>query len=415
VQITKERLQILGGKSMKVLVINCGSSSLKYQLFDMRGETVLAKGLVERIGQEQGNITNFMANGDKIINEVSVKDHEQGIKLMFDQLMAKKYGVIREFKEISGIGHRIVHGGVSYDKSVLINKKVKQIIRNLFLLAPLHNPPNLVGIECCEKLAPQVPQVAVFDTAFHQTIPPYAYHYGIAYEDFEQYGIRKYGFHGSSHRYVCIRAAKMLKKNIAELKIISCHLGNGASISAICGGKSVDTSMGLTPLEGLIMGTRSGDLDPAVIPFLIERKKLTVEEVNDYLNRKCGVLGISGVSSDFRDIKAAAREGNERATLALDMFCYRVKKYIGAYTAVLNGVDMLIFTGGLGENSPETRGDICRELDYLGCKLDVDKNSVMGQEAIISSDGSRVKILVIPTNEELLIAKDAKQIILNSI
>jgi acetate kinase len=401
----------LGGNLMKVLVINCGSSSLKYQLFDMNGETLLAKGLVERIGQAQGKITHFAKNGTKIKNEVFVADHVQGIKLMFDRLEAKEYGVIRDFKDISVIGHRIVHGGTNFKQSVLIDAEVKQIIKNLFLLAPLHNPPNLLGIECCERLAPLVPQVAVFDTAFHQTLPPYAYHYAIAYEDYEQYGIRKYGFHGSSHRYVSRRAVEMLNKDLSTLRIISCHLGNGASISAIDKGKSVETSMGLTPLEGLIMGTRCGDLDPAVIPFLIEKKKLTIDEVNDYLNRKCGVLGISGISSDFRDVEAAAKLGNERAALALEMFCYRVKKYIGSYTAVLNGVEMLIFTGGLGENSPETRLKICSNLDYLGYKIDVDKNLAIGQEAIISAAESRVQILIVPTNEELLIARDAIKII----
>ncbi len=396
---------------MKVLVINCGSSSLKYQLFNMVDESVLAKGLVERIGLEEGKIIHQPANRDKITNTQPIEDHEAAIGLVFAQLMHKDYSVINELSEISAIGHRVVHGGTKFAESVLIDQDVKASIRELFQLAPLHNPPNLQGIESCEKLAPQVPQVAVFDTAFHQTMPEQACVYAIAYEDYEKFGIRKYGFHGTSHRYVSERAADLLGAKVDNFKVITCHLGNGASIAAVNNGKSVDTSMGLTPLEGLIMGTRCGDVDPAVIPFLMERKNLSVDEASNYLNKKCGVLGVSGVSSDFRDIETAAAEGNKRAQLALDMFAYRVKKYIGSYFAVLNGADAIVFTAGLGENSKETRAEVCKGLENLGIKIDPAKNDVRGKETIISSDDSKVKVLLIPTNEELVIARDAKKLL----
>lgn len=395
---------------MKVLVINCGSSSLKYQLFNMETEEVLAKGLVERIGLAEGNIIHQPENMDKIINTLPIPNHEKAISLVFEQLRHAEYGVITDLNEINAIGHRVVHGGTRFAESVLIDQQVKESIKELFQLAPLHNPANLQGIESCEKIAPQVPQVAVFDTAFHQTMPEEACMYAIDYQDYQDHAVRKYGFHGTSHRYVSQRAADILGKELAELKIITCHLGNGASIAAIKDGKSVETSMGLTPLEGLIMGTRCGDIDPAVIPFLMDKKELSVDEINNYLNKQCGVLGISGVSSDFRDIEAAAKEGNKRAQLALDMFVHRVKRYIGSYFAILNGVDVVVFTAGLGENSKEMRAQICSDLEGLGIVIDSDKNNIRGEETVISADNSKVKVLLIPTNEELMIARDAKKL-----
>jgi len=398
---------------MKVLVINCGSSSLKYQLFDMTDESVLAKGLVERIGLEGAQLIHqpVAKNKEKYETVTEMKDHEKAIQLVLEALVDGEKGVISGMEEINSVGHRVVHGGEAFASSVLIDDAVMKAIKDNVSLAPLHNPPNIMGIEACQKLMPGVKQVAVFDTAFHQTIPKHAYMYGIPYEYYEKYKIRRYGFHGTSHKYVTERAAVMLKKPLEELNLISCHLGNGASIAAVMNGKSVDTSMGFTPLEGLMMGTRSGDIDPHIVSFLIENENWTAEQASNFLNKQCGVLGVSGVSSDFRDIESAAVDGNDRAQLALDRFAYIVKKYIGSYTAVMNGADAVIFTAGLGENSAQMRAMICENLQALGIEVDKDKNATRGVEADVSKASAKVKVLVIPTNEELMIARDTYTII----
>ncbi|MGF7185124.1 acetate kinase [Desulfitispora alkaliphila] len=397
---------------MKIFVINCGSSSLKYQLFNMENEDVIAKGLVERIGLGEGLIKHEIAGrDDKIKVSGDFSNHTVAIDAVFEQLTHAEYGVIEKLDDIQAIGHRVVHGGTKFTESAIVDEDVKKAIKELFSLAPLHNPPNLMGIEACEKIAPQVPQVVVFDTAFHQSMPEYAYSYALPYEDCKELGVRKYGFHGTSHKYVSQRAAEILGVNIEDTKMITCHLGNGASVAAVKGGKSIETSMGLTPLEGLIMGTRCGDIDPAVIPFVMEKKELDVDGISNYMNKKSGVLGISGVSSDFRDIEEAAEQGNQRAQLALDMFAHRVKRYIGSYSAAMNGVDTIIFTAGLGENSADMRAAICEGLDYLGVKIDKETNNVRGKETVISTDDSKVKVLVVPTNEELMIARDAKTLV----
>ncbi len=396
---------------MKILVINCGSSSLKYQLIDMKNESVLAKGLVERIGIQGSVLTHRPEGMDKIVIEHPMKDHKDAIKLVLDALVDQKHGVIKDMSEITAVGHRVVHGGEKYSASVLIDDEVMKALDECTHLAPLHNPPNIIGINACRNLMTKTPMVAVFDTAFHQTMPKYAYMYALPYELYEKYGIRRYGFHGTSHRYVSNMAADMLGKNLKECKIITCHLGNGASVAAIKNGESVDTSMGFTPLEGLVMGTRCGDIDPAIVTFLQKEKGMSSSEVDDLMNKKSGVFGISGVSSDFRDIEKAAEEGNQRAQLALDVFHYEVKKYIGAYAAALGGVDAVVFTAGLGENSPETRRDICKGLEFLGIEIDNDKNKARGKQTEVSSSKSKVKVLLIPTNEELMIARDTKEIV----
>ena len=395
---------------MKVLVINCGSSSLKYQLFDMENEQVMAKGLVERIGIT-GSVLTHRSGEQKQVIEIEIPDHKKAIALVLEAVVDPKYGVLKSLEEITAIGHRVVHGGEDYAKSVQLTDEVMKALKKNIELAPLHNPPNIMGIEACQQLMPSVPQVCVFDTAYHQTMPEHAFLYGIPYEKYEQYKIRKFGFHGTSHKYVAQRAAAFLGKPLSKLKIITCHLGNGSSISAIDGGKSIDTSMGFTPLEGLMMGTRSGDLDPAVITFLMAKEGWSTAEANNYLNKKCGVLGLSGVSSDFRDLENAADAGNKRAQLALDRFAYGVKKFIGAYAAVLNGVDTVVFTAGLGENSAVMRAKICAGLNYLGIEIDAERNNIRGQEALISTDASPTKVLVIPTNEELMIARDTFDIV----
>lgn len=394
---------------MKILVINCGSSSLKYQLIDMENENALAKGLVERIGID-GSILTQKANGEKYIIQQPMKDHKDAIKLVLDALIDKEHGVISSMSEIGAVGHRVVHGGEKYDNSVLIDNKVMKALEDCVKLAPLHNPPNIIGIEACKQLMPNTPMVAVFDTAFHQTIPEYAYIYPLPYELYKKNGVRKYGFHGTSHRFVSNAAAKMMGKNIEDLKIITCHLGNGASLCAVNGGKSVETSMGFTPLEGIAMGTRCGSVDPAIITFLMEELDMNIEQVNDLLNKKSGVLGISGVSSDFRDIEVAAEGGNQRAKLALDVFYYKVRKFIGSYAAAMGGVDCIVFTAGLGENSYECREESCKGLDFFGVKIDAEKNKCRGVAKEISSEDSKVKVFVIPTNEELMIARDTKEI-----
>lgn len=397
---------------MKVLVINCGSSSLKYQLIDMQGEKVLAKGLVERIAIE-GSILTQKVNGEKYVIEQPMNDHKEAIKLVLDALVDNEHGVIKDMSEISAVGHRVVHGGEKYANSVLIDENVMESIKECIKLAPLHNTPNIIGINACKDLMPNTPMVAVFDTAFHQTLPNYAYMYPLPYDLYTKYGIRKYGFHGTSHKYVSKATAEFLNKDIKDLKIITCHLGNGASLAAVEGGKSVDTSMGFTPLAGVAMGTRSGDIDPAIVTFLVKELNLTGEEVNNLLNKESGIYGIYGKSSDMRDIKKAGlKENDERAMLALNVFHYKVKQFIGSYVAAMNGVDAVVFTGGIGENSPENREGICENMDFLGIKIDKKKNEeTIGDEADISAADSKTKVLVIPTNEELMIARDTKDIV----
>ena len=392
---------------MKVLVINCGSSSLKYQLIDSDSEEVLAKGLCERIGIDGSNIAHQPAGGDKVKQEADMPDHTAAVKLVIEKLTDEKVGVIRSLKEIDAVGHRMVHGGENFSGSVCINEEVLQAIEDCNDLAPLHNPANLIGVRSCQAIMPDVPMVAVFDTAFHQTMPEKAYLYGLPYEYYKKYKIRRYGFHGTSHDFVSERAARILGRDRKELKIIVCHLGNGASVSAVKYGESVDTSMGLTPLEGLIMGTRSGDMDPAIVSFLAEKEGLSASEVIDICNKKSGVLGLSdGYSSDFRDLENAVAEGNELAQKALNVFYHRVVKYIGAYIAVMNGVDTIVFTAGLGENDKVMRKTVCANLEYMGIKIDDEANGKRGEEIVISTPDSRVTVMVIPTNEELAIARE---------
>lgn len=396
---------------MKVLVINCGSSSLKYQLFNMENQSVLAKGIVERIGLEGGMLKHQPANKDKVEISENIPNHKVAVKMMLDALQDKNYGVIDNMSEISAVGHRVVHGAEKFSGSVKITDEVMDVLKECISIAPLHNPPNIIGIEAARELLPNVPMVGVFDTAFHQTMPECAYIYGVPYEMYKKYSIRRYGFHGTSHRYVSMRAAKFLNRPIEDLKMVTLHLGNGSSITAVKNGKSVDNSMGFTPLEGIVMGTRCGSIDPAIVAFIMEKEGITSEKINDYLNKKCGVLGISGVSSDFRDIEEAAETGNSRAKLALEVFAYQAKKYIGSYAAAMNGLDAIVFTGGIGENSISIRRMICDEMDYFGIKIDDAKNNVRGKEADISADGSKTRVLVIPTNEELMIALDTVSLI----
>jgi acetate kinase len=391
---------------MKVLVVNCGSSSVKYQLLNMEDESVMARGLAERIGLEGSRLKHQAAEREEIIIEKPMPDHKTALKLITDVLTDEKTGVIKDVDEIYAVGHRVVHGGEKFSGSVRITDEVMDTLRECADLAPLHNPPNIMGIEACKQLMPGKPMAGTFDTAFHHTIPDYAYIYPIPYEYYKKYGVRKYGFHGTSHKYVAERAAEIVGKPLESLKIITCHLGNGASITAVNGGKSVETSMGFTPLEGLAMGTRCGSIDPAIIAFIMEKENKTVEEVNNILNKRSGVLGISGVSSDFRDLEQAAEKGDYNAKLAIEVFAYKVKKFIGSYSAVMNGVDVIVFTAGLGENSVSMRERICSGLDYLGLELDPEANNVRGKEAIISKPGCKVKAVVVPTNEELMIARD---------
>lgn len=396
---------------MNILVINCGSSSLKYQLLGMETKNPLAKGLVERIGMVGSVLTHRPANGEKEIITAEIPNHDVAIQMVLDALVNSEYGVVKDLSEIGAVGHRVVHGGEKFASSVLISEEVVKGIEDCIELAPLHNPPNIAGIKACQKLMPGVPEVAVFDTAFHQTMPAHAYLYGIPYELYEKYKIRKYGFHGTSHKYVSQRAAAMLNRPLEDLKLISCHLGNGASIAAIKGGESIETSMGFTPLEGLTMGTRCGDLDPSIVSFIMQKENLNTDQVNNFMNKQCGVLGLSGVSSDFRDIEGAADKGNKRAQLALDVFAHDVKKYIGSYAAVLDGADAIIFTAGLGENSASMRESIVEGLDYLGAKIDPGKNKVRGEEIDVATADSKCRVLVIPTDEELMIAMDTYAIV----
>lgn len=395
---------------MKVLVINCGSSSLKYQVLDMQNESLMCKGLVERIGMDGSVINHTKIGMDKVVKEVPMKDHKDAIAQVLDAVQNPEYGVVKSMDEIGAVGHRVVHAGEKYAESVLITDDVIKALEECVELAPLHNPPNLMGIAACRELMPDTPMVGVFDTAYHQTMPPESYIYAIPYEYYEKYGIRRYGFHGTSHKFVAQRAAAMLNTNINDLKIITCHLGNGASVTAIKHGRVVDTSMGFTPLEGLVMGTRCGDIDPAIVTYIREKENLPQGVANEILNKKSGVLGISGVSSDFRDLEDALSEGNERAALALRVFAHKVRFYIGAYIAEMNGVDAIVFTAGVGENDVYMRDIICTNLGNLGIKLDPIKNKVRGKETEISTEDSKVKLLLIPTNEELMIARDTYNI-----
>ncbi|WP_304508272.1 acetate/propionate family kinase [Anaerotignum sp.] len=396
---------------MKILVLNCGSSSLKYQLFDMENEAVLAKGLCERIGIEGSRLKHQPADKEDVVFEEYLEDHDVAVRKVMAALTNPEYGVVKSMTEINAVGHRVVHGGEYFASSVIIDDAVKDALEKCSELAPLHNPANLIGIAACEKIMPGVPQVGVFDTAFHQTMPERAYLYAIPYEYYEKYKIRRYGFHGTSHRFVSEEAAKMLDRPYDQTKTITCHLGNGGSICAVRNGKSIDTTMGFTPLEGLVMGTRAGDVDAAVITFLMEKEKLTPQEMDNILNKKSGVLGISGVSSDFRDIEDASEHGNTRAEAALEVFAYKVAKRIGAYAAAMNGVDCIVFTAGLGENSGSTRRLICDYLGYLGVHIDSYNNCLRGKAMEISAPDSRVRVLVIPTNEELVIARDTKELL----
>lgn len=398
---------------MKILVLNCGSSSLKYQLIDMENESVLAKGLCERIAIDGSKLTHKVPGKEDFVLESPMPDHSVAVKLVFDALTDAEHGVVKTVDEIGAIGHRVLHAGTQITESCIVDQRVKDIVRSCFDLGPLHNPANLMGIEACEKVVPGKPNVAVFDTTFGMSLPEKAYYYAIPTEYYEKYGIRRYGFHGTSHAFVSKETIKFGGLDPEKAKVIVCHLGNGASVSASIGGKGVDTSMGLTPLEGLIMGTRSGDIDPAVVQFICNHENKTVDEVLDILNKKSGVLGLSGgVSSDFRDVENAAKEGNHMAEVALDAFRYRVAKYIGAYTAAMNGVDAIAFTAGVGENDKLSRQLIVEQyLGFLGAKIDPERNNVRGKEALISSDDSKVKIFLIPTNEELAIARDTLRLV----
>lgn len=397
---------------MNILVINCGSSSLKYQLIDSESEKVLAKGLCERIGIDASSIIHQPADREKWKKEVDMPDHTAAVKLVIETLTDKEVGVIHSLDEIDAVGHRIVHGGERFASSVIITAEVQKQVEECNDLAPLHNPANLIGIRSCKEVMPAVPMVGVFDTAFHQTMPKKAYMYGLPYEYYENYKVRRYGFHGTSHDFVSGRAAEILGKDRKELKIIVCHLGNGASVSAVKNGQSVDTSMGLTPLEGLIMGTRSGDIDPAIITFISKKENISAEEVIDICNKKSGVLGLSGgFSSDFRDLAEAAEAGNESAQTALETYAYRVGKYIGAYAAAMNGVDVIAFTAGAGENNAQVRKLIGQYIGFLGTNIDEEKNKLRGKEVILSDEGARVVTMVVPTDEELAIARETVRLI----
>ena len=395
---------------MIVLVINCGSSSLKYQVLDMRSDndyTLLAKGLVERIGLEMGEVTHRPSGKDKLVISKPVPDHTEGIKSVLGLLTDPGHGVLKSLDQIEAVGHRVAHGGELFPESCVVDDKVIEGIRNLCELAPLHNPANLLGIEAVKKLLPQVPQVAVFDTSFHQTMPDYAYMYAIPYELYEKYGVRRYGFHGTSHKFVAYRACEFLGMDIANSKIVTCHLGNGGSVTAVLNGKSVDTSMGFTPVEGVVMGTRCGNIDAGAVTYLQDKLGLDVDGITKLLNKKSGFLGVSGVSSDCRDIVSAYENGNYRAGLSLNMFYHSVRKYIGAYSAVMGGLDVIVFTGGIGENDCEARKEICSTLGFLGVDFDEAANKgVRGEDKLLTKAGSRVKVLTLSTNEELVIARD---------
>ena len=391
----------------RILVLNCGSSSIKYKLLDMETKSVLAQGGVEKIGLNGSFLKITLPDGNKVVLEGEILEHQAGIEYILGVITSKKYGCIQSLEEIDAVGHRVVHGGEKFNSSVLITDEVIQKIIECIDLAPLHNPPNLNGISAIKELMPNVPQVAVFDTAFHQTMPEHAYLYGLPYSLYEKYGIRRYGFHGTSHRYVSEQVCRFLDVPYKEQKIVTCHIGNGASIAAIINGCSVDTSMGMTPVEGLLMGTRSGDVDAGVLTYIMEKENIGSQAISTIVNKYGGVLGISGVSSDMREIDAAIQNGNERAALALKTYNYRIKKYLGAYAAALGGIDILVFTGGVGENQSQTRAAVCENMEFMGIKLDEEKNkTVRGIEAVISAEDSSVKVVVIPTDEEFMIALD---------
>lgn len=396
---------------MKILVLNCGSSSIKYKLFDMTTKEVLAQGGIEKIGLVGSFLKLTLPNGEKKILEKDIPEHTAGIEFILNTLVSPEYGAIKSLDEINAVGHRMVHGGERFSESVLLNKEVLDAFIACNDLAPLHNPANLKGVNAVSAILPNVPQVGVFDTAFHQTMPDYAYMYAIPYELYEKYGVRRYGFHGTSHRYVSQRVCEFLGVDPKGKKIITCHIGNGGSISAIKDGKCIDASMGLTPLEGLVMGTRSGDIDAGAVTFIMEKEGLNATGVSNLLNKKSGVLGVSGVSSDMRELEAAVAAGNPKAILAEKMYFYRIKKYIGAYAAALGGVDIILFTGGVGENQANCRSEVCEGLEFMGVKIDLEKNKVRGEEAIISADDSKVTVAVIPTDEELMIASDTLAIL----
>lgn len=397
---------------MKILVLNCGSSSIKYKLYQMETRQVLAQGGVEKIGLKGSFLKFTLQDGRKVMLEGEILEHQTGIEYILGVLLSKKYGCINSLSEIDAVGHRVVHGGEKFNQSVLLTQEVIASIEEYIELAPLHNPPNLKGIYAIQELMPETPQVAVFDTAFHQTMPDYAYMYALPYSLYEKYGIRRYGFHGTSHRYVSKRACEFLGVPFEEQRMITAHIGNGGSVDAIKNGKSIDTSMGMTPVEGLMMGTRSGDVDPGVLTYLMEKERLGAQGISRLVNKFSGVLGISGVSSDMREVDAAIEQGNKRAALSLEMYNYRIKKYVGAYTAILGGLDILVFTGGVGENQAITRSEVCKNMEFLGIELDEAKNaSVRGIECEISKPESKVKVVIIPTDEELTIAQDTLEIV----
>lgn len=397
---------------MKILVLNCGSSSVKYKLIALSGneQNILAEGGVEKVGLPD-SFLKFKYNGEKVTINASMPNHNVAIRIILDNLTSEKYGCIKNFDEIEAVGHRLVHGGEKFNSSVLINDEVIAKVKECYDLAPLHNPVNIAGVDAISEILPDVPQVGVFDTAFHQTMPSYAYMYGLPYEMYEKYGVRRYGFHGTSHRYVSRRACDFLGLEYEKQRIITCHIGNGGSITAIKDGKSVDTSMGLTPVEGLIMGTRCGDVDPGALLYIQQKEHLDHEGMQALINKKSGVAGLTGVSSDMRDIEKAVEEGNERAIMALNMYEYRITKYIGAYTAALGGVDVIVFTGGVGENQTGTRERICKQLAFLGIEFDVEKNKTRGEEIELSTPNSKVRVVVIPTDEEYMIARDTEAIV----
>ena len=396
---------------MKVLVLNCGSSSIKYKLFDMDHKAVIAQGGIEKIGLKDSFLKLTLPNGEKKVLEKDIPEHTVGVEFILQTLTSAEYGVVKSMDEIGAVGHRMVHGGEKFSQSVLLTPEVLEAFAACNDLAPLHNPANLKGVHAISAILPNVPQVGVFDTAFHQSMPDYAYMYAVPYELYQKYGVRRYGFHGTSHRYVSKRVCEFLGVNPEGQRIITCHIGNGGSITAIKDGKSVDTSMGLTPLEGLMMGTRSGDIDAGAVTYIMEKEGLDAAGLSNLLNKKSGVLGIFGESSDMRDLEAAVAAGNPRARLAENMYFYRIKKYIGAYAAALGGVDILVFTGGVGENQASARWGACEGLEFMGIKLDAEKNKVRGEEAVISTDDSKVKVVVIPTDEELMIASDTMAIL----
>lgn len=396
---------------MKILVINCGSSSLKYQLFNMDTNEVMAKGLCERIGIEGSNLQHTAAGKDKVVIEAAMPTHDEAIKLVMDALVSPEYGVIKSVDEIDGVGHRVLHGSKYFSASCIVTDEVKDVVRKCFDLGPLHNPANLMGIEACERIMPGTPNVAVFDTAFHQTMPPKAYMYALPYEFYEKYDVRRYGFHGTSHRYVTQRAIAMLGGKAEGTKIITCHLGNGSSIAAVKDGKVIDTSMGLTPLAGFEMGTRCGDIDPAIVPYIMKKEGYTPDEMDTVMNKKSGILGVTGRSSDFRDVEEGMNRGDERCKLALDMFRYQIAKYIGSYYVALGGCDAVVFTAGIGENNSGHRAAICEYLKCFGMEIDPEKNAQRGKEIDFATENSKIRAFLIPTNEELMIAQDTKELL----